>query len=233
MKDYIEFKLEVYPRLYKNEADVLHHLFCVLGNGIELDNKGYLGNYKCDEEYEFKNPIPLKYIYPWENNEKFQPFRKYVGCRDKGFKKSVEYFIECIKATSEDVEDISKWKENINILKETLLDSPTIEDEYISIDEGYSKFLNKIKDTTTTNGKDIGSDSVYKKWYFDVQWSDCPEFVEDEVKYIWKDYELGNDKYIHKVRLDEELFDEYPNIYYWLKHKGVGEDEEVVIHWWW
>jgi hypothetical protein len=78
-----------------------------------------------------------------------------------------------------------------------------------------------------------GHNSVYKVWFFDVQWSDCPEEVEKEVIKAWRSYELGNDQYILKKSLDEELFEEMPCVYYWLKHKGVQDNEEVIIHWWW
>lgn len=81
----------------------------------------------------------------------------------------------------------------------------------------------------TPNGKN----SVYKKWFFDVQWSDCPDEVQTEVIQSWEDYELGNDAYFWTATLDEELFDEYPLIYFWLEHKGVQKDEEVIVHWWW
>lgn len=78
-----------------------------------------------------------------------------------------------------------------------------------------------------------GEESVTKKWFFDVQWSDCPEEVEKEVRQSWRDYELGNDFFFWKATLDEDLFEEYPAIYFWLEHKGVPKGEEVLIHWWW
>lgn len=78
-----------------------------------------------------------------------------------------------------------------------------------------------------------GKDSVTKVWFFDVQWSDCPVEVEKEVKDIWCNMSFGNDYFIYKVDLDEELFDMYPAIYFWLEHKGVQKGEEVIIHWWW
>lgn len=78
-----------------------------------------------------------------------------------------------------------------------------------------------------------GHDSLRKEWFFDVQWSDCPVEVETEVRQAWRDYELGNDRYIIKREMDEELFEEYPAIYFWLEHKGVQQGEMVIIHWWW
>lgn len=78
-----------------------------------------------------------------------------------------------------------------------------------------------------------GDDSVRKVWFFDVQWSDCPIEVEQEVISAWQDYELGNDRYIIKCKLDEDLFEDYPNIYFWLQHKGVEQNAQVIIHWWW
>lgn len=78
-------------------------------------------------------------------------------------------------------------------------------------------------------------DSIRKIWFFDVQWSDCPNFVEKEVRKLWADHELGNDGFIYKYnpKYNKEFLSiEYPYIYGWFKHKGV-ENEEVVIHWWW
>lgn len=78
-----------------------------------------------------------------------------------------------------------------------------------------------------------GKNSVFKKWFFDVQWSDCPDEVQEEVIESWRDYELGNDRYFWTATLDEELFETYPRIYFWLEHKGVPKGEEVIVHWWW
>lgn len=92
------------------------------------------------------------------------------------------------------------------------------------------------KDTSYGNKWDKpsdGHDSVTKVWYFDVQWSDCPVEVEEQVIQVWEDYELGNDRYMFKCNLDEELFEEYPAIYFWLEHKGVQKGEKVIVHWWW
>lgn len=98
--------------------------------------------------------------------------------------------------------------------------------------------------------------SVTKKWFFDVQWSDCPVEIEELVSSLWSKYELGNDNYILKTspldcretltgskfvwgptkeeqlgwvehELDGNLLADF------LVGKGVGEEEDVIIHWWW
>jgi hypothetical protein len=92
--------------------------------------------------------------------------------------------------------------------------------------------------------------SVRKQWVLDVQWSDCPKDVEEEVKKIWRDDDrLSNDVCISKY-YDEDWtwdsrnsdFDEenhtqsdtrYPAIEKWLLKNGVPFGEEVWIHWWW
>ena len=101
--------------------------------------------------------------------------------------------------------------------------------------EGFLALLGK-KDTSYGSKWDLepdGEESVRKVWFFDVQWSDCPVEVESDVRKLWRDFEFGNDYYMFKGKLDAELFDSYPMIYMWLKHKGVQEDELVIIHWWW
>lgn len=239
MKDYIENSLKYYNTIFKSPADVVHHMFAVLGNGVNLNNKGYINdNYGCKEAYHFQTPEAFKWIYPWSDNGDYQPFKDLAGCRDTGFKEAAQYFIDCIKVTPDSVENILKWKENISIVEDVLLNTPTMDDEYIDIETGYTEFVNKLNCKSSIDNIQDGTkvqqrDSVSKRWFFDAQWSDCPDFVEDEVRHLWGDYGLGNDNYIVKRELDEELFQEYPNIYFWLKHKGVQQGEEVIIHWWW
>lgn len=234
MKSYIESAMHYYPSLYSRPSQVVAHMFATLGNGVDLNMQGWLeGNCQCEEPYKFPEPIPLEHIYPWSKTERYQPFRDLAGCRDVGFKEAAQYFIDCVKLTPDDVKHIKDWKDNLHIVEDVLMNTPTITDEYENSDN-LAKFLEKISDSEITNGSRGGlCNSVRKVWYFDVQWSDCPEYVEDEVRQLWTDRELGNDCYIAKVDLDEELFSEYPRIYYWLKHKGVGEGEQVIIHWWW
>ena len=75
--------------------------------------------------------------------------------------------------------------------------------------------------------------SVTRKWFFDVQWSDCPTEVEDEVRKQWRNRELGNDNYVYRVEMDEELLEDSPKVFAWLAFKGVPLGEEVIVHWWW
>ena len=230
--------MKFYPSIFPHPSKVVEHMFATNGNGINLNNKGYLSaNYGGDEIYDFPEPVPYSFIYPWSTHEEFQPFRDLAGCRDKGFKECVQYFIDCIMVTPDDVEYIKPWKDNIETVKDVLLNTPPIEDPY-SIND-MEKFLNDIKDSMPTSsapvdGTDVGDyNSVYKVWYFDVQWSDCPTLVENEVISAWQEQELGNDRYMWKTELNKDLFDNYPRVYFWLKHKGVTDGEKVVIHWWW
>lgn len=85
----------------------------------------------------------------------------------------------------------------------------------------------------SNKGNDQDKPSVRKVWFFDVQWSDCPEFVEEEVILLWRKYKLGNDCYIFKFKVDSADALAYPYINGWLKHKGVKDEELVIIHYWW
>lgn len=72
----------------------------------------------------------------------------------------------------------------------------------------------------------------------DAQWSTCPVEVEQQVKDLWRAYELGNDHYIIKTSINDLLevhSVEHPNdlIVQYLRENNVGEDEQVIIHWWW
>jgi len=238
MKTLIESTIQDYPTAFPTPLSVLIHLFTVLGNGIELDNRGFIQDNKpCQGSFVFPEPKPLNYVYPWSQNSEYQPFRKFAGCRDVGFKDTVKYFIECLKITPDTLNDIKPWKENISLIEDVLLNTPTITDEYSDIHSGYPQFLEKIdfKDVTANRGgrPEVLPKSLQKVWFFDVQWSDCPTFVEKEVRQIWSEMGLGNDHYIYQCNFNEELFKEYPNIYYWLKYSGVTENEKVIINWWW
>lgn len=238
MKNLIEDTIRYYPDAFPRPIDVLVHIFTVNGNGLSLNTKGYIeDNYKCSEPFLFSEPEPLTYVYPWPTDQDFQPFRELAGCRDVGFKEAVQYFIECLKVTPDTLEDIQEWKNQIPLIEEVLLHTPTIEDEYSDIQSGYEKFLTKIdfKDVTANRGgrPEVLPKSVEKIWFLNTQWSDCPTFVEKEVKEIWQTMGFGNDHYFYKCSLNSELFDQYPNIYYWLKYSGVPENETVLINWWW
>lgn len=40
-------------------------------------------------------------LYPWSNNPEFQPFRKFVGCKNPGFQEEVEYFIGVVRTLND------------------------------------------------------------------------------------------------------------------------------------
>lgn len=226
-----------YGQLHKTERDVLEYLFCVLGNGIDLNLKGHIESYS-DAEFIITEPVlPLKRIYPITKSSTYNYHAKLAGCSNKGFKEAVQYLIDCIMITSNDVPHIQDWKNNIRVLEE-LRDHLPIVDKYSDKNTGEEEFLKELMRSNVTtasrcNLKGVPNSSVRKVHLFDVQWSDTPEFVLEEVKQMWCDYNLSNDNYIYKTNLDNNLFKTYPRIYFWLKHKKVKEDEEVIIHWWW
>lgn len=103
-------------------------------------------------------------------------------------------------------------------------------------------------------------EALTKRWFFDVQWSNCPVEVEQVVKWLWRDYDLGNDHYFLKLSIDDivGMEEEGPvaDVWYWgeteeerrgwveepvsyqplidyLRSKDLSEDEEIIIHWWW
>lgn len=65
---------------------------------------------------------------------------------------------------------------------------------------------------------------------FDVQWSNCPVEVQDEVRKLWGDHELGNDRYIYKWDSNGEEAEDYPVIAEYLEMRGITD---CLIHWWW
>ena len=81
---------------------------------------------------------------------------------------------------------------------------------------------------------------------FNAQWTDCPIEVENEVKRMWGDHELGNDSHYDKwdrdadhytLTPDGEISDVdstfalvYPLIDEYLMSHGISK---CLIHWWW
>lgn len=80
-----------------------------------------------------------------------------------------------------------------------------------------------------------------------VQWTNCPVEVEDQVRNIWRREELGNDNSYYRTSLsdidqcieyDSEDEPIHPVNWQLLKDflisKGVTDPkEEILIHWWW
>lgn len=62
-------------------------------------------------------------------------------------------------------------------------------------------------------------------------WTDCPVDVQDEAREIWHNMGFGNDYYYYVW--DKDSIKSYPIIAQYLKEKGIPEDEEVLIHFWW
>lgn len=87
----------------------------------------------------------------------------------------------------------------------------------------------------TTNSRegigDPGPAAIKQVTVFDVQWSDCPIEVEEEVKKLWRYYEYGNDHYIHKWETSADNEEgQWPIIAEYLASKNVTE---CWIYWWW
>lgn len=116
-----------------------------------------------------------------------------------------------------------------------------------------SSYHHKWNDTPNPEGV---KPALTKRWFLDAQWSDCPIEVEDCVKDLWRLHERGNDHYIIKADIEYllELKEEGAeiNVYepevckerydrpvkvdaliQYLREQGIGEDEEVILHWWW
>lgn len=108
------------------------------------------------------------------------------------------------------------------------------------------------KHNDTPNPPDVKR-GVRKAWFLDAQWSDCPVEVENEVRLLWQVYELVNDNSMIKTSIvdllvideDEKTSKDFVNgewievsvstkaIVQYLREQGVGDNELVIIHWWW
>lgn len=83
-------------------------------------------------------------------------------------------------------------------------------------------------------GKNHGRECVQDFKVLDVQWSNCPVEIENEVRKMWQEYELGNNNCYVRWAFDD-MEEVYPLIAAFLRSKGLSEnnDERILIHWWW
>jgi len=80
--------------------------------------------------------------------------------------------------------------------------------------------------TAETNG----AECIEAHNIFEVQWSNCPVEVEDEVRKLWSDMGFGNDHYYYTWIDHEEHKEQYPVIAEFLESRGITK---CLIHWWW
>lgn len=118
MNEFFQYHLKVYSSIFPHPSDLVQHLFAVLGNGILLNEYDFIQYSKnTDIAFVFPEPKALTNIYPWCSLEEFQPFRKYINCKNNGILDALTYFIDCLKLTPDTVENASTWKENIHIIE--------------------------------------------------------------------------------------------------------------------
>lgn len=101
--------------------------------------------------------------------------------------------------------------------------------------------------------------ALHKMWVLDAQWTDIPPEVEEVVKNLWRYHELGNDRYMLRQSIedlletnegfvcDQWLWGKTPEeqlgwvptpssllpLVEYLREKGIPDDEQIIIHWWW
>lgn len=94
-----------------------------------------------------------------------------------------------------------------------------------------SSYHRKWNNTPNPEDTDKG---FRKVWLLDAQWSDCPIEVENEVKKMWKSYDLGNDNYVIKTDIDT-LQENNTLVAQYVKEQApeIAGEELILIHWWW
>lgn len=219
-------KLQYCKELYKSPSDLLTNIICGLGSGYSLGVNKYLNGIKDDVAYSFPDPKPLVSMPPFYDARYPLSFK---GCRNPGFKEAIQYLIDCINLSDSSNKYIKAWKDNIAILEE-LRDFEVIADPYENMETAIKQFE---EDLAASEEPKDNVESVTKEWVFEVTWTDTPDFIKQEINQIWTDRNLGNDHYIYIAHLDEDLFESYPRVYLWLKHKGVLRNEKAYIRLWW
>lgn len=108
---FIQSRLNKHPRIYDTPFKVLGDLFATLGTGIDskLFNNLPHGYYM---DFDPSTPVtPITFIYPFDINEKFQPYQSFVGLDGVygNFKEAMDYFLKCIEITDPH-EYVMGWK---------------------------------------------------------------------------------------------------------------------------
>ncbi|WAX21929.1 hypothetical protein [Stenotrophomonas phage RAS14] len=96
-----------------------------------------------------------------------------------------------------------------------------------------SSYHHKWNDTPNPDDVNAGFREVF---YLDAQWSTCPIEVEDEVRKMWDEYELGNDCYIIHSSLEKLVKQDkyHATIQYITEQKpDIDPKALILIHWWW
>lgn len=122
--NYIESILSKEMLVFQNTADVLVHMFCVLGNGVDSNTfnppvkRSYIdddGNTKyvtigsghyLNADYFDNLEIQCPTLsYPFSENSKYQPYTEYRTIQSsetrEGIKAAIRYFARCIESITE------------------------------------------------------------------------------------------------------------------------------------
>lgn len=80
--------------------------------------------------------------------------------------------------------------------------------------------------------KGAGKECLRLQLVFDVQLSNCPYELKEEIHKLWRDYHLGNDKFFYHWTDEEDNGDciIYPLIAEYLRARDV---RDCWIHYWW
>ena len=118
-----------------------------------------------------------------------------------------------------------------------------LKDSQSIIEEGWSDKTSSYhhKWNDTPNPKDVNP-ALKQVWVLDLQWSDCPEELEREAKYIWQSWSLGNDHCYKEFTLEDlksdystdlPLINKYISEQIEFRNLDIKEKEQILIHWWW
>ena len=118
-----------------------------------------------------------------------------------------------------------------------------LKDSQSIIEEGWSDKTSSYhhKWNDTPNPKDVNP-ALKQVWVLDLQWSDCPEELEREAKYIWQSWSLGNDHCYKQFTLEDlksdystdlPLINKYISEQIEFRNLDIKEKEQILIHWWW
>lgn len=169
-------------------------------------------------------------------------FHQQLMIEDYSYKINLEEETSKFVTLQEFLKESNKIHTNETIIS-VYKDFYKLKDSQSIIEEGWSDKTSSYhhKWNDTPNPIDVNP-ALKQVWVLDLQWSDCPEELQREAKYIWQSWSLGNDHCYKQFTLEDlksdystdlPLINKYISEQIEIRNLDIKEKEQVLIHWWW
>ena len=201
---------------------------------------------KINEIIPKNDGYKIGFHYP-EHSSKYEEgniiiFHQQLMIEDYSYKINLEEETSKFVTLREFLKESNKIHTNETIIS-VYKDFYKLKDSQSIIEEGWSDKTSSYhhKWNDTPNPKDV-KPALKQVWVLDLQWSDCPEELEREAKYIWQSWSLGNDHCYKEFTLEDlksdystdlPLINKYISEQIEFRNLDIKEKEQILIHWWW